>query len=92
MPGKPWSPGRRDRRVLLAILSGASNLSLLTVSRVAQVSPRRAALTMAQLEGLGWIDRLHGHGTGPPRRRFYWVTSTGRAAVMSALGLEDDRG
>jgi DNA-binding PadR family transcriptional regulator len=93
MPDKqprPWEPSRRERRVLLALLSGASNLSGYPVARAAQVGYGKVYVILARLEREGWADSDWGPETGHGRRRFYRLTGTGRRHALAMLGLEDD--
>jgi DNA-binding PadR family transcriptional regulator len=90
VPDKPWKPSRRERRVLLALLSGASSLSGYPLGRVAQVTSGRVYITLAKLERLGWVDSEWQAGPHVgERRRFYHLTANGRRRVMDLLGLED---
>ena len=87
---KPWKPSRRERRVLLALLSGASNLSGYPVGHAAQVGSGRVYITLGRLEALGWVTKRAGEdGTSQGERRFYSLTPHGRSQVMRLLGLKD---
>jgi DNA-binding MarR family transcriptional regulator len=91
--GKPWKPRRRERRVLLALLSGASGLSISLVMRVAQVSSGTAYVTLARLERLGWVTARRENRTDElAPRRFYSLTPDGRAEVLRMLRLEERDG
>jgi DNA-binding PadR family transcriptional regulator len=89
MPERPWKPSRRERRVLLALLSGASNLSGYPIGRAAQVGSGRVYVTLAKLEKQAyWVVR----DQVPGGRAFYRLTPAGRHAVMGLCGLEDEYG
>jgi DNA-binding PadR family transcriptional regulator len=85
---KQWKPNRRERRVILALLSGASNLSGWPLGNAAQVSSGSVYVCLARLERLGWVTGEQGPETGHGRRRFYRLTELGRSCGMKALGLE----
>jgi PadR family transcriptional regulator, regulatory protein PadR len=85
-----WKPSRRERRVLLALLSGASNLSGYPLSRTAQVAGGHVYVILARLERQGWVTGEW--ETGKPegeRRRFYALTPEGRKVALLFLKLED---
>ena len=88
MAERPWKPNRRERRVLLALLTGASNLSGYPLARAAQVSYGYVYVALARLERFGWVTGEWGVGPSP-RRRFYQLTPMGRERAMLRLGLED---
>jgi DNA-binding PadR family transcriptional regulator len=90
MPEKPWKPSRRERRVLLALLSGASNLSGYPLSRVAQARSGTVYAVLDRLEACGWVAGEFRESRGEPKaRRFYTLTPEGRKAAMLFLKLED---
>jgi PadR family transcriptional regulator PadR len=100
MSTKPGSPYRRripraDRRVMLALLSGAGNLSGYPLARAAQVGYGKAYVILIRLERAGWVQ---GEWEPPdplpddrPRRRYYRLTDTGREHAMAVLGLTRGR-
>jgi PadR family transcriptional regulator, regulatory protein PadR len=86
---KPWKPGRRQRRVLLVLLSGAPNLSGYPIGRAAQAGSFTVYPVLDRLEDCGWVTGEWGPGKpGSGRRRFYKLTPEGRKAVLLLLGLE----
>lgn len=86
MKPKPWNPSRKDRRVLLALLSGATNLGAITVSRAAQVGAGYVHVSLARLESFGWVTR-EWTDYSPDRRCLYSLTPMGRERAMLRLGL-----
>jgi PadR family transcriptional regulator PadR len=98
MTGVPYPARRRwsrvprsDRRVLLALLSGAANLSGYPLARTAQVRYGRVYVILDRLENAGWVTGQWGPGEVDKRRRFYRLTDDGRPRAMATLGLEEDR-
>jgi PadR family transcriptional regulator, regulatory protein PadR len=95
MPRKPYSRkvSRRARRVLLALLSDAGNLSGFVIGRAAQTGSGTVYPVLAKLESNGWVtgtwDTVVQSNGG--RRRFYRLTDEGRAHALRLLGLEDSR-
>lgn len=95
-PKPPVPPTRATRRVLLALLTGASNLSGYPLARAAQVGYGKVYVILARLEREGWVTGVQA-STG---RRFYRLTPRGRFGALRMLGLEegilapmeDDRG
>jgi DNA-binding PadR family transcriptional regulator len=87
MPDKPWKPRRRDRRVLLVLLTGAPNLSGYVICRAAGLASGTVHPCLARLESMGWADSEWRPGP-EPRRRVYRLTKRGRYHGMLALGLE----
>lgn len=86
---KEWNPSRRDRRVLLVLLTGASNLSGYPLSRAAQVGSGSVYITLAKLERQEWVEGEWGEYTpNGGRRRYYHLTPYGRIRALRALGLE----
>ena len=82
-------PTRRMRRVLLVLMTGATNLSGYPISRAAAVHSGGVYVTLAKLERAGWVKS----DWGPPdergnRRRFYHLTVQGRPLAIRLLGLE----
>ncbi|MBO3751560.1 helix-turn-helix transcriptional regulator [Streptosporangiaceae bacterium NEAU-GS5] len=77
---------RHMRRVLLALLTDAGNLSLGTISAAAHVSAPRVVVDLAQLETKHWITSEWAPGP-PPRRRFYRLTPYGWGRAYELLGL-----
>jgi DNA-binding PadR family transcriptional regulator len=88
-PKPPIRPTRATRRVLLALLSGAGNLSGYPISCAAQVGSGRVYTILNQLERAGWAASDWGPETGFGRRRFYRLTARGRYHGLKMLGLED---
>lgn len=89
---RPWKPSRRDRRVLLALLSGAGNLSGYPISRTAQVRAGTLYPLLARLEKRGWVtSEWEVRTDGRLPRRFYSLTSEGRRCALALLGLEEKR-
>jgi DNA-binding PadR family transcriptional regulator len=72
--------------VLLALLTGASNLSGYPIGRVAQVGSGRVYKALGRLEQLGLVDT--GWSEDNPRRRLYRLTQPGRHWAALHLGLE----
>jgi DNA-binding PadR family transcriptional regulator len=86
-------PTRRTRRVLLVLLTGASNLGGYTISHLAGVNSGLVYLTLDRLEDAGWVtsDREE-RFDGKPRGRFYRLSRQGRAKAIGLLGLEGTGG
>lgn len=95
MPDRPYCyrhrVPRKDRRVMLALLSGASNLSGYPLSRAAMVGSGSVYVILARLERrLGGVAGEWGEFTpNGGRRRYYRLTPEGRTRVMELLGLKD---
>jgi DNA-binding PadR family transcriptional regulator len=94
---KPWKPNRRERRILLVLLTGAGNLWGLKIFHLAQVSSWGGMyVVLAKLEQQGWVTAesscpFMSLKTGESRRRMrYQLTDKGRAGAMEALGLIED--
>jgi DNA-binding PadR family transcriptional regulator len=86
---KPWKPNRRERRVLLALLSGAGNLSGYPLGRTAQVGSLTVYRVLDRLEDRYWvIGQWEADKPKGERRRFYTLTPVGRTAVLGLLKLE----
>jgi PadR family transcriptional regulator, regulatory protein PadR len=81
---------RRRRRVLLALLADAADMSGYPLCRAAQVGPGTVYPLLGHLENAGWVTGEWDTKTAPNggRRRFYRLTDEGRAAVAAALKLE----
>lgn len=90
MPGREWKPNRRERRILLVLMTGAPGLSGYPISRLAQTGSGSVYPTLARLEKLGWAtserDTVETPNGG--RRRFYKLTVTGRENVARLLGIQ----
>lgn len=90
MPGREWKPNRRERRILLVLMTGAPGLSGYPISRLAQAGSGSVYPTLARLEKLGWVtgewDAAETANGG--RRRFYKLTVIGRENVAQLLGIE----
>lgn len=81
-------PTRRNKRVLLVLLTGAGNLGESTICHAAGVSVT-AHLILARLESAGWAEHWpEGVYPGGPYRRIYRLTCQGRAKAAGLLGLE----
>jgi PadR family transcriptional regulator, regulatory protein PadR len=85
---------RATRRVLLVLLSGASNLSGYVISRAGAISPGAVHVALARLEHAGWVTSEWGAPNPETglRRRFYQLTGNGHRQAMTLLGLEADSG
>lgn len=82
-------PTRRTKRVLLVLLTGATNLSGYPISRAAGVGSGGVYVTLARLERAGWVGSRWGAPNAKgDRRRFYHLTVQGRALAIGLLGLE----
>ena len=80
---------RATRRVLLVLLTGASNLSGYPISRAAATRSGAVYVALWRLERAGWVGSKW--GSSDPRghrRRFYHLTRQGRAKAVRLLGLE----
>ena len=92
---EPYSKGkvpRKDRRVLLVLLTGATTLTHVTICKAADVPPGSIAPMLATLEAAGWVTSEWDPPvlrTGPPRRRIYHLTDVGRANALLLLGLDE---
>jgi hypothetical protein len=80
----PLTRGRR--RVLLALLSGASNLTLWRLGETAQVGEVRLCSFLDHLEKAGWTDR-HRRKVGLQTMYCYSLTDHGRLAAQADLRL-----
>jgi len=80
---------RRDRRVMLALLSDAANLGGYAIMNAARIGTPYLAL--ARMERLGWVtrEREYPEPANRPPRTFYRLTAEGRANVMRLLGLQE---
>ena len=83
-------PTRRNKRVLLVLLTGAANLSCYPIWRLAGSTAGRVYLILATLEDAGWVtgEWEAGIAPGSPRRRFFSLTWKGCVKAMEMLGLE----
>lgn len=81
---------RRNRRVLLVLLSGAPDLSGYPICRAAGVPSGTAYYVLWRLEDAGWVTSEWGpvFTDDGLRRRFYRLTPTGRTGAYALLGLE----
>jgi DNA-binding PadR family transcriptional regulator len=76
---------------MLVLLSGASGLSGYPISRAAMVGAGTVYLILDRLENLGWVEaEWEVRDDDRPRRRFYRLTTGGRARVLEVLGLRED--
>ena len=81
-------PTRRVRRVLLVLLTGADNLSGITIMQLAGTTGFGAYTVIDRLEEAGWITGEWDQYMAPPRRRYYKLTRQGRAKAIGLLKLE----
>jgi DNA-binding MarR family transcriptional regulator len=79
---------RSHRRVMLALLTGAPELGITEIARLAQCGFSSAVLATARMEGRGWLERQH---FGEFHRVAWHLTPEGRACVTLLLGLEAPR-
>jgi DNA-binding PadR family transcriptional regulator len=87
---KKHKPSRAERRVLLALLSGATNLSSYPLARAAQVRSGRALIILARLERQGLVTgraEENPPACQPGPRRFYSLTPAGREMAAGKLRL-----
>lgn len=80
----PLTRGRR--RVLLALLSGADNLTLWRLGETAQVGEVRLCSFLDHLEHAGWVIRNR-RKIDLETRYCYTLTYHGRMAVLAELSL-----
>ena len=92
MPRKPKpeiKPTRATRRVLLVLLTGASNLSGWPIGHISGTGAGSVYVVLARLEREGWVTSCwEERFDGRPRRRFYALTRQGRAKAIGLLGLQ----
>lgn len=81
-------PTRATRRVILVLLSGASNLGGYTICRAAGRASGTIHPILARLEAEGWAESEWRPGPAP-RRRVYRLTPRGRYYGLQMLGLEE---
>ena len=86
---KPWKPSRRQQRVLLVLLSGASNLYGYQLWRTSQVRSGTVYRVLDHLEDRGWVTGEFREQAAGKARRFYTLTPEGRKAALLLLRLED---
>lgn len=84
---------RRNRRVLLVLLTGATNLGGYTIMRQARVGSWTVHLLLARLEAAGWVKPVWSladlaHSGYNRQRAAYQFTVKGRCEAFRALGLE----
>ena len=86
----PFRDSCKNRRVLLVLLSGASNLGGYTICRAAGLSSGTVHPFLARLESVAWVDSTWGPYLGDSglRRRLYHLTRKGRIKAEDLLGLE----
>jgi PadR family transcriptional regulator PadR len=89
-PKLPFRLTRRNRRILLVLLSGATNLSGYPICRAAGVRSGTAYLLLARLETAGWVASEWGpvFSDEGMRRRFYRLSPYGSQQAYELLGLE----
>lgn len=80
-------PSRAERRILVALLSDATNLSLYVLARTAQVWAPLVTRLLDRLEDNGYVTGRWEDGPAP-RRRFYRLTEPGRSWAHEQLGLD----
>lgn len=80
---------RRRRRILLALLTGASGLDFVNLARLAQVSGLALATHLDRLEADGWVVRHRTIASHRPAR-VYRLTADGMAGARRELGLSDE--
>jgi len=73
------------RRILLVLLSGASNLTCPRVCNIARVGTGTFYPLIGRLKDAGWAEGAPGDG----RYSVYRLTPAGRAGVLELLGLEE---
>jgi PadR family transcriptional regulator, regulatory protein PadR len=82
---------RRNRCVLLVLLSGAPGLYGYKMCQLAQVGSGTLYPLLERLERAGWVTAANAAAPIPGtdlRRRMYWLTPTGRTEAFRLLGLE----
>jgi hypothetical protein len=79
---------RRRHRVLLALLTGAHNLTPATLCRVAEAKPGSLYPLLTQLERHGLVDSWREEGDDGLIRRCYGLTEQGRTWAYQQLGLK----
>lgn len=86
---KPAVRGRRERRILLVLLTGADELSIWPIARTARVRTWRVTVTLALLEKVSAVTSEWGvpRRAGGPRPRYYRLTPAGRRWAYEELGL-----
>ena len=89
MAEKPWKPSRRQQRVLLVLLSGASNLYGLTLMRASQTGSYTVYPLLDRLEDSKCVTGEYREQPGGKSRRVYALTPEGRKAALGFLKLED---
>ena len=91
----PFRLTRRNRRILLVLLSGASNLGGFMIMRQARVGSGTLYPLLARMEARHWVEfEVDGQRAAPVTSRgrragLYRLTPAGRAQVMGLLGLEE---
>lgn len=79
---------RRSSRVLLVLLSGASNLYGHTIMRAARVSSGALYPLLGQLAENGWVDKERQRDRHGSLRMSYRLTPKGRSEAAALLGLD----
>lgn len=81
---------RKNRRVLLVLLSGATDLSGYPICRAAMTGSGTVYYLLWRLEDAGWVASEWGpvFTDDGLRRRFYRLTPYGRQQAYELLGLE----
>jgi DNA-binding PadR family transcriptional regulator len=88
-------PPRSHRRLLLTLLTGATNLGGFTVCQAAQINSGTFYPVIARLgRTFAWVDTAEevlppDADPGRPPRRFYRLTCKGQQHAAAALGLHD---
>jgi hypothetical protein len=89
--GPALRPSRAVRRVLLVLLSGASNLDVFTVAALARIRASRSAVILARMEEIGWAvrERELDAAPDPGQRVFCRLTAFSRCWALALLGLQE---
>jgi DNA-binding PadR family transcriptional regulator len=82
-------PTRRERRILLALLTDADELAIWAIARTARVRSAKVSLCLDWLEDVSAVTSGWGAPTsvGGPRCRYYRLTPDGRRWAYERLGL-----
>jgi PadR family transcriptional regulator, regulatory protein PadR len=80
-------PNRQTRKVLTALLTGASNLGGGTIWHLTGGVSGRVYTVLTHLEAAGWVTSEWEDGWPGRRRRFYRLTPFGREKALDLLNL-----